>query len=374
MAPFIQAFEPCDRRAAGLAAARRERRGASASRACSTASGRLLTDLLPELERLVGPQPESTALGPAETENRLLRLLSAFVRVLAEDGPLVLFLDDLQWADASTLKLLRHLATDEPIANATAGRRLSQRASRQRASSDALAAMREARAPRSRAWRSRRSTSTRSRRCWSRRCARLRRTSRRSRASSTTRPRGNPLFIRRLLRFLWQAKLLAYDRRTESYAWNRARIAELPVTENVADLLVAGMQRLAGYDAALLEVRGLHRHALRPARAGGGDRLSSGRRGSGAVERAARRLPRFRRRHAAHAAEPEPDSAAQPPTARTASRTTGSGGCLRAARRARAAAALAPAHRALAARAAARASSSAASSRSSISSTAARPT
>jgi PAS domain S-box-containing protein len=67
----------------------------------------VLTALVPELERLLGPQPPAPELGGTEALTRLHLLFGRFVGVLAQaDHPLVLFLDDLQWADAATLALL----------------------------------------------------------------------------------------------------------------------------------------------------------------------------------------------------------------------------------------------------------------------------
>ena len=76
------------------------------------AHGQLIVDMLPEAELVLGPQPPVAALGPAEAQARFEAALTHFVQALAGDRPLVLFLDDLQWAAAGTLRLLRALATD----------------------------------------------------------------------------------------------------------------------------------------------------------------------------------------------------------------------------------------------------------------------
>lgn len=75
-------------------------------------NARLVVDLVPELELIIGEQPEVAELPPAEARNRLHIVLSAFLRVFAGEGhPVVLFLDDLQWSDTPTLELLRRLMT-----------------------------------------------------------------------------------------------------------------------------------------------------------------------------------------------------------------------------------------------------------------------
>ena len=76
-------------------------------------NGRLLTELLPLLEEIIGPQPAPPPLGAQESQNRFNYVLQNFVRALARpEHPLVLFLDDLQWADASSLFMLEQLLLD----------------------------------------------------------------------------------------------------------------------------------------------------------------------------------------------------------------------------------------------------------------------
>ncbi|WP_437552095.1 AAA family ATPase [Sorangium sp. So ce367] len=75
-------------------------------------NGRLLAEVLPELELLLGPQPPVPELPPTEAQSRLLATLQRFVSVCAQkEHPVALFLDDLQWADAGSLQLLEQLAT-----------------------------------------------------------------------------------------------------------------------------------------------------------------------------------------------------------------------------------------------------------------------
>ncbi len=81
-------------------------------------NAQLVVELVPELELIIGSQPEVAELPPAEARNRMHIVLTAFLRTFAREGhPLVLFLDDLQWSDAPTLELLRRLATSRELSH-----------------------------------------------------------------------------------------------------------------------------------------------------------------------------------------------------------------------------------------------------------------
>ena len=77
-------------------------------------NGRILLDVVPDLEPIVGSLPPVPALGPEESQQRFNQVFRRFVRACARDGqPLTLFLDDLQWADPGSLALLELLAHDD---------------------------------------------------------------------------------------------------------------------------------------------------------------------------------------------------------------------------------------------------------------------
>lgn len=73
-------------------------------------NARLLVDVQPEFALLLGDLPPLTALAPAETQRRLHLLMQQFFTHVASREPLILFLDDLQWADNDTLELLGIIA------------------------------------------------------------------------------------------------------------------------------------------------------------------------------------------------------------------------------------------------------------------------
>ncbi|WP_235857696.1 ATP-binding protein [Paenibacillus albiflavus] len=80
--------------------------------------GQLLIDLVPKLELLIGQQPSVKLLPPAEAQHRLYLLLTRFMQLfLREEQPLVLFIDDLQWADEASLQYLAYLLKDNHTSN-----------------------------------------------------------------------------------------------------------------------------------------------------------------------------------------------------------------------------------------------------------------
>ncbi len=85
--------------------------------AALTTNGRLLIELIPRLESIIGPQPPVPELPSTEAQNRFQITLIHFVRFVASRQPLVIFLDDLQFSDAPTLNLIKRLATARDLAN-----------------------------------------------------------------------------------------------------------------------------------------------------------------------------------------------------------------------------------------------------------------
>ncbi len=72
----------------------------------------VLTEVVPEIEALIGPQPAVAELPAAKAQARFGQVLQAFIQVFAQPAqPLVLFVDNLQWADLASLQVLQRLMT-----------------------------------------------------------------------------------------------------------------------------------------------------------------------------------------------------------------------------------------------------------------------
>ena len=76
-------------------------------------NGQILIEVIPELVSIIGQQPLVPELSGNAAQNRFNQLMQKFVNVFTSvEHPLVIFLDDLQWADLASLKLLQLLMKD----------------------------------------------------------------------------------------------------------------------------------------------------------------------------------------------------------------------------------------------------------------------
>ncbi|MFO7566404.1 MAG: AAA family ATPase [Enhygromyxa sp.] len=80
-------------------------------------SGALLTELVPRLRPLLGPLAGGPELGPLESRNRLALACTGLLAEFAKaEHPLVLSLDDFQWADVASCELLASLLVEPELA------------------------------------------------------------------------------------------------------------------------------------------------------------------------------------------------------------------------------------------------------------------
>ncbi len=109
---FIQAFEQF----VNLAAMEKEEIRAAWKERISTAAGpngKVLTDVVPTLSLIIGEQPDVLDPGPREARNRFNYVFGNFVKsISSKERPIVMALDNLQWADPASLDLLKILVSD----------------------------------------------------------------------------------------------------------------------------------------------------------------------------------------------------------------------------------------------------------------------
>ncbi len=79
-------------------------------------NGQVIIEVIPELEWIIGEQPPVPELSAAEAQNRFRVLFQNFIQVFATaEHPLVIFLDDLQWADVPSLNLIKAMVVEPDI-------------------------------------------------------------------------------------------------------------------------------------------------------------------------------------------------------------------------------------------------------------------
>jgi len=79
-------------------------------------NGQIIIDAIPELELIIGKQPEIPDLPPSDAQNRFNRTFINFIRAFSSKPQLIIIIiDDLQWADETSLKLIELIMNDANI-------------------------------------------------------------------------------------------------------------------------------------------------------------------------------------------------------------------------------------------------------------------
>lgn len=79
------------------------------------ANASIIVDVIPEIELIIGKQPPAQELPSMESRNRFNFVFHNFINLFAQpEHPIILFLDNLQWIDKASLKLLQLIVTDIP--------------------------------------------------------------------------------------------------------------------------------------------------------------------------------------------------------------------------------------------------------------------
>ena len=215
----------------------------------------VIVAVVPELALIIGEPNPPPMLDPSESLSRFQRVMVAFVRVLAsKEHPLVLFLDDLQWAGGNSLALLQAMLSDPGQSHlmvigafretqATDGLRIKQWRGEvavsgagthqlsleplDREASDTLiadtlgASVADVTPLADQLW---------------------------------LRARGNPYFIEQMLLSLEADGGLKHDTTTGSWVWDLPQIRRLGLTDQVGDLLARKLARLPAESRHLVGV------------------------------------------------------------------------------------------------------------------------
>ena len=208
-------------------------------------NGKVVVEVIPDLELVIGPQPAVDEVGPQESQNRFNYVFQNFLQAIADPShPLILFIDDLQWADSASLKLLKLILTTPEIQHL-----------------HLIAAYRDNEVSPTHPW------MLTVKEVGEAGCRielvslgpltvqlvnELLTDALRGETGETLelarlvheKTQGNPFFVAAFLHALDKNGLLILDRKTGAWRWDLRQIRALGITDNVVDLMVASLRRL----------------------------------------------------------------------------------------------------------------------------------
>lgn len=216
-------------------------------------NGKILLDIIPNLVSIIGEQPSVEVGDISENQNHLNYIFQDFIKAIAtKDHPLVIFMDDLQWADSSSVKMLETLLTSdcgylfiigayrtkemnitnsletlltkinerdiiyekirlEPLTLENVTELISETVHRSKTEVIALAKV----------------------------CHK--------------KTNGNPFFLNQLLLSLYKDQLIVFDSENNQWDWQLNKIEEKHITDNVVDLMVKNIEKLPLISQKLLK-------------------------------------------------------------------------------------------------------------------------
>ncbi|WP_111977907.1 response regulator [Algibacillus agarilyticus] len=215
----------------------------------------VITQIIPTLKELIGEPKELTPLPPAESENRFLLTFAKFINVLSSgDACLVIFVDDLQWADLPTLKLLEHQLVNESESNLLiVGAYRDNEVGSMHPLISMLNSVEQQAAQFERLILSHLSLQN---------IKQLIHDAFKTDAGSNTqlaklcieKTGGNPFFLNQFLHTLHEDKLIHFNRHYGLWQWELNKIRICNTTDNVVDLMVSKLQKLPASTQHLLSV------------------------------------------------------------------------------------------------------------------------
>ena len=218
-------------------------------------NGQVICDVIPEVELIIGEQPEVSSLGTTESQNRFNRVFQQFMGVFTTpEHPLVIFLDDLQWADSASLKLIQLLLTNpESKYLLFIGAYRDNEVSPTHPTIQAIAKIDAAGTPVNHIVLEPLE--------FDHVCALIADTLNNSSETEVladllwNKTQGNPFFLTQLLKTLYTEALLVYDWHSGSWQWNLQSIQAVGITDyNVVELIARNLQKLPAATQTMLKL------------------------------------------------------------------------------------------------------------------------
>ena len=219
-------------------------------------NGRLLTDIVPSLEELIGPQPAVGELEVSEARNRLSYVFVAFLASIADElPPLVIFLDDLQWIDNASLDLLQAIAQSNDIRQLlVVGAYRDNEVDAAHPLQQALNEMRKS-VPEALQTATLGNLSVADITAMCATNLNMAHEAAEALASAVhTKTAGNPFFSHQLLTRMADLRVLRFDDAKPGWVWDSEQLNAMPPADNVIDLLLERLRELPEQTQELLQL------------------------------------------------------------------------------------------------------------------------
>jgi len=217
-------------------------------------NGQVLLEVIPQLGLVIGHQPAVVQVGPTEAQNRFNLVFQNFFRAICrQEHPLVLFIDDLQWADLASLTLLKLLMTE-----AESGYFLIIGAYRDNEVDAAHPLMVAVEEVKVQAVVNTMTLPNLSYQDVNRLTAEALNCELGKAAALTElvydKTQGNAFFTREFLESLYEQELLRFEWQTHQWQWNMDKIAAQELTDNVVDLMAGKIAKLPYQTQTILKL------------------------------------------------------------------------------------------------------------------------
>ncbi len=218
------------------------------------ANARIAIEAIPELELILGPQPDVPELGAIESQNRFGRVMQQFVRAIASaEHPLVMFFDDCQWMDSATVNMYQQNSLEkQPYLLVIVAYRDNE-VSPTHPFMLANEAIRAARVPMT--------AITLAPLAIGHATQLIAETLSCSAETATPlasllveKTNGNPFFLKQLVKYLHQKGWLEFNQETAQWQWDIEHIERQEISENVVDLMVEKIQTLSTTTQKILQL------------------------------------------------------------------------------------------------------------------------
>ena len=217
-------------------------------------NGQVIIDVIPEVEQIIGHQPAVSSLGVVESKNRFNRVFQQFIQVFSQpEHPLVLFLDDLQWADAASFKLIEQLMTLDSKYLLLIGAYRDNKISATHPLILSLEKIRKTKAIVNQIILQPLAIEH---------VVQLVKDTLHSNISKASplaslvfqKTQGNPFFLTQLLKSLYQERLLTFDFAEGAWQWDINSLQDVNIAENVVELMVNQIQKLSSATQEVLKL------------------------------------------------------------------------------------------------------------------------